>query len=136
MNKKMEAALLDSLGEFRTEMIDIQVITSGEVLIKVKYCEICEYCLSSDYGVCEDYNIIGTGSNGAFAEYITASKKHVLRIEDSLDFETAAGIEPATIAYYATKKAEIQPGESVVVMGCGPIGQFTIQWQKYLVHLP
>ena len=184
MNKKMEAAVLHSLGEFRTEMVDIPIINNEEVLIKVKYCGICgsdipramvsgarmyplilgheftgvvaevgdnvrhlnpgdrvvvaplipcgtcEYCASSDYGLCEEYNIIGTGSNGAFAEFVVAPKKHVLRIEDSLDFETAVGIEPATIAYHATKKAGIQPGETVVVMGCGPIGQLTIQWSK------
>lgn len=184
MNRKMKAAVLHSLGEFRTETVNIPVITNEEVLIKVMYCGICgsdvprsmvsgarkyplilgheftgivaeiggnvdhiklgdrvvvaplipcgscEYCLSVDYGLCEYYNIIGTGSDGAFAEFVKAPRNHVLRIEDSLDFETAAGIEPATIAYHATKKAAIQPGESVVVMGCGPIGQLTIQWAK------
>lgn len=184
MNEKMEAAVLHSLGEFHTELVDIPSINEDEVLIKVKYCGICgsdvprsmshgarqyplilghefagvvagkgasvgqleigdrvvvaplipcnkcEYCLSSNYGLCDDYTIIGTGSNGAFAEYVKAPKNHVLQIDDSLDFETAAGIEPATIAYHAVQKAQIQPGESVVVMGCGPIGQLTIQWAR------
>lgn len=93
-------------------------------------CNKCEYCLSGDFGLCEDYNIIGTGSHGGFAEYVKAPKNHVLQIADSVDFETAAGIEPATIAYHAVQKAAIQPGESVVVMGCGPIGQLTIQWAR------
>lgn len=93
-------------------------------------CGECQYCKASDYGLCEDYNIIGTGSNGAFAEYVNAPKQHVLRIDDRLDFETAAGIEPATIGYHGLQKADIQPGESVVVMGCGPIGQLTVQWAK------
>ena len=184
MNGKMEAAVLHSLGEFHTELVDIPSINEDEVLIKVKYCGICgsdvprsmshgarkyplilghefagvvaktggnvehveagdrvvvaplipcnkcEYCLSSNYGLCDNYNIIGTGSNGAFAEYVKAPKNHVLQIDDRLDFETAAGIEPATIAYHAVQKAGIQPGESVVVMGCGPIGQLTIQWAR------
>lgn len=93
-------------------------------------CNQCEYCLSSNYGLCDDYNIIGTGSNGAFAEYVKAPKNHVLKLDDRIDFETAAGIEPATIAYHAVQKAAIQPGETVVVMGCGPIGQLTIQWAR------
>lgn len=93
-------------------------------------CNKCEYCLSSNYGLCDDYTIIGTGSNGAFAEYVKAPKNHVLQIADTIDFETAAGIEPAAIAYHAVQKAELKPGESVVVMGCGPIGLLTIQWAK------
>lgn len=93
-------------------------------------CLKCEFCLASNYGLCDHYNIIGTGSNGAFAEYAKAPKNHVLPIDDRIDFETAAGIEPATIAYHAVQKAAIQPGETVVVMGCGPIGQLTIQWAR------
>jgi L-iditol 2-dehydrogenase len=184
MKGKMKAAVLYSLGNFRSEIVDIPQINAEEVLIKVMYCGICgsdvprsmisgarkyplilghefcgevaeigenvsnvkvgdrvvvaplvpcgecKYCRASDYGLCEDYNIIGTGSNGAFAEYVKAPKKHVLPIDDRLDFETAAGVEPATIGYHGLQKAEIQPGETVVVMGCGPIGQLTIQWAK------
>ncbi|MBK1813646.1 galactitol-1-phosphate 5-dehydrogenase [Clostridium sp. YIM B02505] len=93
-------------------------------------CGQCEYCKAGNYGLCEDYNIIGTGSDGAFAEYTKVPKEHILKISDELDFETAAGIEPATIGYHGLEKAEIKPGDTVVVMGCGPIGQFTIQWAK------
>lgn len=93
-------------------------------------CGTCKYCLAGEYGLCDSYNIIGTGSNGAFAEYVKVPKNHVLRINDQLDFETAAGVEPATIGYHGLRKAEIQPGETVVIMGCGPIGQLTLQWAK------
>ncbi|WP_428909920.1 galactitol-1-phosphate 5-dehydrogenase [Niallia sp. Krafla_26] len=93
-------------------------------------CGECQYCKAGNYGLCDDYNIIGTGSNGAFAEYVKVPKNHVLKIADSLDFETAAGIEPAAIGYHGLQKANIQPGETVVVMGCGAIGQLTLQWAK------
>lgn len=93
-------------------------------------CGNCKFCKAGDYNLCEDYNIIGTGSNGGFAEYVKVPKNHVLLIPDQLDFETAAGIEPATIGYHGVQKANIQPGETVVVMGCGPIGQLTLQWAK------
>lgn len=93
-------------------------------------CGECQHCKSSDYGLCDNYNIIGTGSDGAFAEYVKVPNNHVLPIDDSLDFETAAGIEPATIGYHGLQKTNIQPGESIVVMGCGPIGQLTLQWAK------
>jgi L-iditol 2-dehydrogenase len=93
-------------------------------------CGTCKYCKASDYNLCEDYMIIGTGTNGAFAEYVKAPANHVLLIDERLDMETAAGIEPATIGYHGLQKAEIEPGETVVVMGCGPIGQLTVQWAR------
>lgn len=184
MEGKMKAAVLHSLGNFKTEMVEIPKISDNEVLIKVKYagicgsdvprsmlsgarkyplilghefagevaevggnvdnlnpqdrvvvaplvpCGECEHCKASDYGLCDNYNIIGTGSNGAFAEYVKVPKDHILKIDDSLSFETAAGIEPATIGYHGLQKANIQPGETVVVMGCGSIGQLTLQWAK------
>ncbi|MEN1969874.1 galactitol-1-phosphate 5-dehydrogenase [Lentibacillus sp. N15] len=93
-------------------------------------CSECQHCKAGDYGLCDNYNIIGTGSNGAFAEYVKAPKNHILPIDDNLEFETAAGVEPATIGYHGLQKVNIQPGETVVVMGCGPIGQLTLQWAK------
>ncbi|WP_315075010.1 galactitol-1-phosphate 5-dehydrogenase [uncultured Clostridium sp.] len=93
-------------------------------------CGKCVYCKSGDYGLCTDYNIIGTRVNGALAEYVKVPAEHILKLPDSLDFETAAGIEPATIAYHGLAKANINVGDSVVVLGCGPIGQFAIQWAK------
>ncbi len=93
-------------------------------------CGKCEYCKEGYYGLCEDYKIIGTRVNGAMAEYVKVPQDSVLKIPDSLDYETAAGIEPATIAYHGVAKTRIEPGNSVAVLGCGPIGQFAIQWAK------
>ncbi|WP_088052447.1 galactitol-1-phosphate 5-dehydrogenase [Virgibacillus dakarensis] len=120
--------------EFTGELVevgaDVDNLKSGDrvVVAPLIPCGECQHCKAGDYGLCDNYNIIGTGSNGAFAEYVKAPKNHVLSIDDSLEFEIAAGIEPATIGYHGLQKANIQPGETVVVMGCGPIGQLTLQW--------
>ena len=93
-------------------------------------CRKCIYCQEGNYGLCEQYTIIGTGCDGAFAEYTKVPQEHVLKIPDHLDLESACGVEPATIGYFGLQKAKIQPGETVVVMGCGSIGQLTLQWAK------
>lgn len=93
-------------------------------------CGQCEHCKTGDYGLCDHYHIIGTRTNGAFAEYVKVPQGHILRVPTHLDAETAAGIEPATIAYHGVKKGDICVGDQVVVLGCGPIGQFAIQWAK------
>lgn len=93
-------------------------------------CGECEFCKAGNFGLCPNYNIIGTRSDGAFAEYVKVPKEHILKLPESLDYETASGIEPATIGYHGIAKANLEVGNSVVVLGCGPIGQFTIQWAK------
>lgn len=93
-------------------------------------CGHCEYCKSGNFGLCGDYEIIGTRVNGAFAEFVKVKPEHLLKLPEGLDYETAAGIEPATIAYHGVAKAEIKVGDQVVVLGCGPIGQFAVQWAK------
>jgi len=93
-------------------------------------CEECEYCKKGLFGICEHYNLIGTCSNGAFAEYVTVPQYTVLKIPDSLDFISAAGVEPATIGYHALEKVNIKPGETAVIIGCGAIGLLTLQWAK------
>lgn len=93
-------------------------------------CGTCEFCRAGDYGLCDHYRIIGTRVDGAMAEYVKVPEAHVLKLPDSVDDRTAAGIEPSTIAYHGTAKAEILPGDTVAVLGCGPIGQFAVQWAK------
>ena len=81
-------------------------------------CGICEFCREGDYGLCEHYAIIGTRVDGAMAEYVKVPEAHVLKLPDTLDYQTAAGVEPSTIAYHGAAKAEILPGATVAVLGC------------------
>jgi len=100
------------------------------VVVPLIPCGACECCKKGLFGICDDYNIIGTGSNGAFAEYVAVPQNNVLKIPDELDFMSSAGVEPATIGYHALQKANIQPGETVAIIGCGAIGLLTLQWAK------
>ncbi|MFD1064926.1 galactitol-1-phosphate 5-dehydrogenase [Oceanobacillus locisalsi] len=120
------SGVIEEVGENVTELKPAERV----VVAPLVPCGKCDHCKASNYGLCNNYNIIGTGSNGGFAEYVKVPQEHVLKIDDSLSFETAAGIEPATIGYHGLQKANIQPGETVVIMGCGSIGQLTMQWAK------
>lgn len=122
--------------EFSGEVVEtgnrVKKVKNGDrvVVAPLIGCGECVYCRSGHYGLCDNYNIIGTGSDGAFAEYVKVPENNILKINDKLSFKAAAGIEPATIGYHALEKAGIKPGETVVIMGCGSIGQLTIQWAK------
>lgn len=88
------------------------------------------YTKSGKYGLSDNYNIIGTGSNGSFAEFVKVPEHHVVKMPESLDLETAAGVEPATISFHALTRSAIEVGDTVAVLGCGAIGQFAVQCAK------
>lgn len=89
-----------------------------------------EYTKEGYYGLSDNYNIIGTGSNGAFSEYVKVPEEHAVVMPEELDLLSAAGVEPATISWHALRRAQIEVGDTVAVLGCGPIGQFAIQIAK------
>lgn len=71
-------------------------------------------------------NYIGSGGPGAFAPLIlvrdVGSQPMVYPIPDSLDFETAALVEPLSVALHGVNRSCAKPGEKAVVFGAGPIG--------------
>ena len=66
---------------------------------------------------------------GTFAPYMTVHQDSVVKIDDSVPFETAAimGCAVPTGFGSATNVAEVQPGETVVIVGVGGIGMSALQ---------
>jgi alcohol dehydrogenase/L-iditol 2-dehydrogenase len=65
----------------------------------------------------------GYGVNGAMTEYVRVPERCLHRIPASLPFEKAALTEPCCVAYNAVcVNGRIRPGDSVLVIGPGPIG--------------
>lgn len=89
-----------------------------------------EYTKEGNFGLSDNYNIIGTGSNGAFSEYVKVPEDHAVVMPEELDLLSAAGVEPATISWHALRRAQVEVGDTVAILGCGPIGQFAIQIAK------
>ena len=87
-------------------------------------CGRCFACLNGDITECKDLRPLGTihAWDGAFAEYILMPERHVFHLADQISFDDGAAVEPATIAFSAVRAAEVKPGETVIVHGCGSIG--------------
>lgn len=92
-------------------------------------CYECEYCLSGQFSLCEDYGMIGAKSFGAFAEYVNIKASNVLPIGD-MDFEEAAMVEPSSVALHGVLGIEPRIGDVVAVFGVGTIGMLAIEWLK------
>lgn len=104
-------------------------------------CMHCGYCLNENYSMCDVYKNITTTagfapSGGGFAEYVKVPG-HIVRngglmqIPDSITFEQASFVEPTNCCLKAVKKAQIEPGQTVLVTGAGPIGLMFVMLVKY-----
>ena len=59
---------------------------------------------------------------GGFAEYITVPSKEVFKISDEISFEEAALAEPVSCVIHSVHKAHIRSGDTIVIIGAGPMG--------------
>lgn len=85
-------------------------------------CESCFYCRKGQPNLCEDLLF----NNGAYAEYIRIPgrivRRNMLQIPDDVAFVDAAMVEPLACVLRGIHETGIQRGDTVVVIGCGPIG--------------
>jgi len=90
-------------------------------LIPYVSCNQCPSCLSGRTNCCENISVIGVHQNGAFGEYLAVPEDNALPVGD-VDAITASLIEPFSISAHAVRRASVQPGDDVLVVGAGPIG--------------
>lgn len=89
-------------------------------------CGMCFRCRTGQAHMCEQTRILGVDRQGAFAEYVAVPESVIWKNDRSkLPPEIATLQEPFGNAVFATSAQELA-GKSVAVLGCGPIGLFTI----------
>ncbi|PSB04123.1 zinc-dependent dehydrogenase [Merismopedia glauca] len=104
-------------------------------------CMRCAYCLNDNFSMCDVYKNITTTagfipSGGGFAEYVKVPGHIVengglIPIPDDVTFEEASFVEPTNCCLKAVKKAQIKPGDTVLVTGAGPIGLMFVMLVRY-----
>lgn len=90
-------------------------------------CGICSYCVAGSGHLCHDYRALGINLDGAFAEYVAipsaaVSGGNVCVLDDGVSFEEAAVNEALSCVCNGFERCAIRPGDSVLVIGAGPIG--------------
>jgi len=96
-----------------------------------RICGHCIYCRTGEYNLCPERRGFGYGVDGAMAEYVKVPARCLHRLPDSVAFEKAALTEPCCVAYNATcAKTQIRPGDSVLVLGPGPIGLLCLEMAR------
>ena len=94
-------------------------------------CGQCFYCAHKLYAQCPEYKKVGVTAGfepagGGFAQYVRVMDWIVERgmemIPEGVSFEEASFVEPLNTCLKAVNQCDPQPGETVLVIGQGPIG--------------
>ncbi len=93
-------------------------------------CGKCSWCRSGKVELCDEYYTALLQYEGAFATYARTTLTQLHKIPDNISYEQAALIEPTTCAIHAMNMSNMRKGDTVAVLGLGPIGQLVARVAK------
>jgi threonine dehydrogenase-like Zn-dependent dehydrogenase len=85
-------------------------------------CGECAYCRRGLDNQCSNYRTIGTTIDGAFAPYLCAPQRALFKIGPGVSRDDAVFFEPLSCVVGALARAPIQAGDTVMIIGAGPMG--------------
>jgi threonine 3-dehydrogenase len=107
---------------------DVHHVRAGDYVSAESHitCGMCFHCRTGQAHMCERTQILGVDRDGAFARYVAVPESVIWRNDRAkLPPEIATLQEPFGNAVFATSEQDLT-GRSVAVLGCGPVGLFTI----------
>lgn len=113
--------------ELAAEVLEIgendQGLKPGDKVIIMPYvsCRECIACRNGKTNCCANIQVLGVHTDGGMQEVIAVSTE-LLIPAGGLSYDEMAIVEPLAIGAHAIRRAQLQQGEAVVVVGCGPIG--------------
>ncbi|KAF7590377.1 hypothetical protein BBP40_002930 [Aspergillus hancockii] len=86
-------------------------------------CRRCDYCRKGSYHLCGDMIFAATPPwDGTLAKYYVNAADFCYKVPDNMNLEEAAMVEPVSVAVAIAKTADLRAHQTVLVLGCGPIG--------------
>lgn len=104
---------------------------SGEVVTFIPYfnCGKCIACRSDKPNCCVNIRVCGVHADGGMAEYLLVPH-YALVHGEGLSYDELALVEPLAIGAHGIRRADIKPGEFVLVIGAGPIGLGAMEFAR------
>lgn len=91
------------------------------------YCGKCLPCRQGQKQMCHHMKAVGVTMDGGFADYCLAPYAQCVAVPENTDPELAAMAEPVACCLHGIDRVGIRPGENVLVVGGGTIGQIMLQ---------
>jgi len=97
--------------------------TEDRVVVRpLDHCRSCPACKAGHTHICQNLKFLGIDTPGAFQAHWTVPAHTLHRLPPSVSLEHGALIEPLAVACHDVRLGKVTEGESVVVIGGGPIG--------------
>ncbi|MFF3101273.1 zinc-binding alcohol dehydrogenase family protein [Viridibacillus arvi] len=102
---------------------NVEHLQVGDLVTIIPYvnCGQCAPCTAGKTNCCTNIQVIGVHADGGMGEYLTVPSKYVIKT-NGLSLDNAAIVEPLSIGAHAVRRTNLTAGESVLVIGAGPIG--------------
>ncbi len=91
-------------------------------------CSYCANCVRGRYNLCLQYghptlhSHYGHTKPGTYADLVVHSIRSVFKLPDALDYDQGAVADPASIALHCANRGGVHDGQTVAVVGAGPVG--------------
>lgn len=98
-------------------------LAEGDLAYVMPYlsCGTCAACAKGKSNCCINIRVLGVHMDGGLCEYLAVPAGFVRKVE-GVGLDEAAMIEFLAIGAHAVRRARIEPGQTVLVVGAGPIG--------------
>lgn len=98
-------------------------LKAGDTVYVMPYlsCGKCVACRQGKTNCCVNIQVLGVHRDGAFTEYLSLPEQFVHKADD-VTLDQAAMVEFLAIGAHAVRRANVQAGQRVLVVGAGPIG--------------
>lgn len=98
-------------------------------IIPYLHCGHCIACRTGKTNCCASMQVMGVHVDGGMREKISVPVSHLIKAE-GLTLDETAMVEPLSIGAHAVRRAGVQPGEQIIVIGAGPIGLGVMAFAK------
>ncbi|HEY0752353.1 MAG TPA: alcohol dehydrogenase catalytic domain-containing protein [Ktedonobacteraceae bacterium] len=111
--------------------------TAGQVGMRVTFnplivCGACDRCRAGYTNLCRQRQLVGAHRPGAFASYVAVPAAQCWPVPENLSDTAASLAEPLACAIRAVTLAHIVSGDSLLILGAGPIGLFCLAYARSL----
>jgi len=119
--------------EFSGEVVEVgEGVTDVKVGDRVTadacwYCGECYMCKRNRYSLCEKLAFTGLMADGAFAEYVNVPAYTLYKLPPEIPSDIGALVEPIAVGIHAIRRGHVLEGDTVAIVGAGPIGLVTLQ---------
>ena len=116
----------ECVGIVRETGKDAGSLKAGDrvVLVPNLNCGCCEYCRMGQPNMCANERVMGVTCDGVFAKYFVAPEQSLTKIPDDMPKDLAVFCEPVKCVMGAMDMVRLLPGETVLILGGGPIGLY------------